>query len=51
MTFIFHCGNYRHFEVDADSKEQAIERFTECSKDWRITHGFTMKDVTLIEVK
>lgn len=53
--YIVRCGNYRHFIVQADSPEQARERFDAVSKTnygvMRITIGFTVKDITSIEEK
>lgn len=46
-------GAYRHFIVEADSVEQAREKFDkESQSDYGrlyTTHGFTLKDVTSIE--
>ena len=46
-------GRYRHLIVEADSEEQARERFNEVSQSdygkLYLTHGFTLKDVTVVK--
>ena len=45
-TYYIHCGNYRKFEVDADNKEIAVERFKQAKPS-----GFSKEDITGIELK
>ena len=43
-------GNYRHFIVEANSEQQARERFDKASKMWPCpTCGFQLKDVTSVK--
>ena len=44
-----HCGNYRHFIVQADNEQQARERFDWAAKNTDITIGFELKEVTKVE--
>lgn len=50
-TFFIHCGNYKHFEVDAFSKAGAKNYFCFIAKISEITHGFAEKDITAITEK
>ena len=45
-TFLIFCGNYRHFEVNAIDKKEAIKRFSRIKPA-----GFTKKDITQVEEK